>query len=387
MASIAFLVERPTQFEAPFFQYVARASESATQNHLTVLFVRPQAIALADDPELGRSIDWGIDLLGGYPWSAPASPGGDFRTWFAAQLAQNRPDWLIVNGYHLPQYRQAAAVAARLGVPCALRIDSTGIGDSLPRQLAKRALFALYLKRRFAKFLAVGTLTERYLAFFGVPAERTGRFPYSIDDRTFREAAGAARPARNDWRRRWAIPEDARVILCVSKLAPRETPWDLARIPTCNSATPLSAAWIAFAGDGPERPAFEPALRERWQGRVAMLGYVPYPELPATYAAADLFLHAPREERWGVSVAEAMACELPVVAADSVGAAVDLVAGGRNGFVYPWGRPEELATALSAALALDPGSVATANREILSRWDYETTWRGLLRAASEPAAA
>jgi glycosyltransferase involved in cell wall biosynthesis len=387
MASIAFLVERPTQFEAPFFRYVARGAGSTTEARLSVFFVRPQATALADDPELGRSIDWGIDLLGGYPWSAPASPNDDFETWFAAQLGQNRPDLLIVNGYHLPQYRRAAAVAARLGVPCALRIDSTGFGDSRLRRVAKRALFTVYLKPRFGKFLAVGTLTERYLASYGLPPERIGRFPYSIDDHSFRAAADAARPASNDWRRRRGIPAGVRVILCVSKLAPRETPWDLARIPAPTPAPGLESVWIAIAGDGPDRPAFEPALRERWSGRVSMLGYVPYPQLPATYAGADLFLHAPREERWGVSVAEAMACGLPVITADSVGAAVDLIASGRNGFVYPWGQPKELATALGAALALDPGAVATASREILARWDYKTTWRGLLLAASELAAA
>jgi glycosyltransferase involved in cell wall biosynthesis len=386
MASIAFLVERPTQFEAPFFRYVARGAESTTEARLSVFFVRPQASALANDPELGRSIDWGIDLLGGYPWSAPAGLNDDFETWFAAQLGRNRPDLLIVNGYHLPQYRRAAAVAARLGIPCALRIDSTGFGDSPPLRLAKRVLFALYLKRRFAKFLAVGSLTERYLASYGLRPERIGRFPYSIDDHSFRAAADAARPASNDWRRRRGISEGARVILCVSKLAPRETPWDLARLPPA-AASLIARSWIVIAGDGPDRPAFEAELRDRWQGRLSMLGYVPYPQLPATYAGADLFLHAPREERWGVSVAEAMACGLPVITADSVGAAVDLIASGRNGFVYPWGRPEELATTLSAALALDPGAVATANREILARWDYETTWRGLLLAASELAAA
>ena len=110
-------------------------------------------------------------------------------------------------------------------------------------------------------------------------------------------------------------------------------------------------------------------------------GYVPYPELPALYAAADLFVHAAREERWGVSVQEALACGLPVVASSRVGAGYDLVEVGGNGFVYPAGDDAMLAHRIGEALALDPERFRQRTAAILARWDYAATWRHLLSAA------
>ena len=120
-------------------------------------------------------------------------------------------------------------------------------------------------------------------------------------------------------------------------------------------------------------------------GRAAFLGYVPYGELPALYAAADLFVHPAREERWGVSVAEALACGLPVVASTRVGAGYDLLAAGANGWLYPAGDAAELARRIRQALALDRQAVGAASREVLARWDYAASWHHLLDAAERVA--
>ena len=178
---------------------------------------------------------------------------------------------------------------------------------------------------------------------------------------------------------------DARVVLSLAKFGPREAPWDLLRAFPAIAATD-SAAHLVLAGDGPERAALEAeALALGIFERVAFPGYIPYPELPALYGAADLFVHPAAEERWGVSVQEALACGLPVVASERVGAARDLIEIGRNGFRYPAGDTEALSQAILAALALSRAEVEAANGEILARWDYAATWRHLLDAASRPS--
>lgn len=352
---ITFLVERPTQFEAPFYRFAATDPE----NPLRVVFTAPDA---AFDPELGRRIEWGIDLFGGYP----------HETWSSAAAARLRPeecDLLIVNGYTQPIYREAARLARRSGVRTALRLDSVPWQDRGWRRAAKRLLFATYLSRKFDLFLGVGSLTLEYLKRNGVPLGRCGLFPYAVDVDWFRARADAS-----GVREKLGVPRDAQVVLSVAKLHPREAPWDLLRAFALLKRADL---WLVVAGDGPLRQELLDAAPER----VVFPGYVPYPELPALYAAADLFVHPAQEERWGVSVEEALVCGLPVVASSRVGAAYDLLADGKNGFTYPAGDAQALAAAIEAALALPVETVRAANEKILARWDYAASWHNLLEAA------
>ena len=58
--------------------------------------------------------------------------------------------------------------------------------------------------------------------------------------------------------------------------------------------------------------------------------------LATYYRAADIYVHAARAEQWGLSITEAMACGLPVVASD-VGGIPDQVAEGKSGFLVQVG--------------------------------------------------
>jgi glycosyltransferase involved in cell wall biosynthesis len=373
---IAFLVERPTQFEAPFYRFAARDPE----HELRVIFLAPDAASPAFDLELSRPVDWGIDLLGGYPCRVcPARGRGRF---LARELDPARTDLLIVNGYTRPPYLAANALARRRGIATALRLDTAVFpqpGAPSMRERLRRRLFTAVLARAYDLFLGAGGLTLDYLRTCGVPRARTGLFPYAVDVESFRERSRLSAGERWALRAGLGIPAAAPVVLALAKLNAREAPWDLV------AALPRVAregVWTVVAGDGPERAALERAAAERGLARVRFLGYVPYPELPGLYAAADLFVHAAREERWGVSVEEALACGLPAIAASTVGAGYDLIEEGRNGFRYPAGDGAALALVIDRALALDRAAVAKASGEILARWDYAAAWRGLVAAAA-----
>jgi glycosyltransferase involved in cell wall biosynthesis len=125
----------------------------------------------------------------------------------------------------------------------------------------------------------------------------------------------------------------------------------------------------------------EAFAHDRGLDRVRFPGYIPYLELPALYAACDLFVHPAREERWGVSVAEALACGLPVVTSSRVGAAYDLIHPGANGFTYEAGDVTDLAQRIDQALSLPRTGVEAESAAILARWDYAATWRAIVEAA------
>jgi len=370
---IAFVVERPTQFEVPFYRHAA----ADPQNRLRVIYTDPHCADGVLDSELGRTVSWGFPLFGGYEHAICPVRG---RTrWLSRELRREPLDLVIINGYTQRAYLLAVLAARRAGIATGLRLDSVLWDGAPPRALAKRLLFIAFLTRMFDLFFGVGTLTREYLACFGVPAERTALFPYAVDVEAFRAGSAFPPEERGALRDRLGLPRDARVVLAVTKLSSREAPWDLLR---AWSRCEDQDRWLLIAGDGALRNDLEAFAREKGLLRVRFLGYVPYPDLPALYAASDLFVHPVQEERWGVSVAEALACGLPVITSSRVGAARDLLAAGRNGFTYPVGDDGALAQRIEEALRLDPEVVQKENRTILSHWDYAAAWRGLLLAAS-----
>jgi glycosyltransferase involved in cell wall biosynthesis len=368
---ITFVVERPTQFEAPFFRHAAQDA----RHELRVLFTNSSPAAPIFDPELGMPVSWGIDLLGGYPQAV--APARGRARWLARELRRGSPDLLIVNGYTRREYLLAAMLARRAGIPTALRLDSVLWDHAARVPWANRFVVSAMLPRLYDLFLAVGSLTLEFLAACGVPAARRGLFPYAIDVEQFRAASRLSPDERAAARVRLDLAPGDRVVLAVAKLNPREAPRDL--LHALPSLPP--EVRVLVAGDGPERGQLERLAANLAPGRARFLGYIPYARLPALYAAADLFVHAAREERWGVSVAEALACGLPVVSSSRVGAGYDLVESGRNGWRYSAGDPGELARRIGEALDLDRLAVAAVSRGVLARWDYAASWRHLLDAA------
>jgi glycosyltransferase involved in cell wall biosynthesis len=177
-------------------------------------------------------------------------------------------------------------------------------------------------------------------------------------------------------RERLGIPAQACVVLAVAKFNPREAPWDLF---DALDGLERPDVWAVIVGDGELRGALE----ARGPKQVVFTGYVPYAELVSYYAMADVFVHAAANEPWGVSVHEAIACGLPVVASSKVGAAYDLIREGRNGFMYQAGNGGALRSRLTAVIDdLDAAQLAAANREVLARWNYDRAWSDILEAVN-----
>jgi glycosyltransferase involved in cell wall biosynthesis len=102
-------------------------------------------------------------------------------------------------------------------------------------------------------------------------------------------------------------------------------------------------AWIV--GEGPDRAALETELRRlRLEDRVRLAGE--RDDVPALLADADVFVLSSRSEGLPVSVLEAMAAELPVVAS-RVGGLPELVVDGKTGFLVTPSSPPDLAAALA----------------------------------------
>jgi phosphatidylinositol alpha-mannosyltransferase len=125
-------------------------------------------------------------------------------------------------------------------------------------------------------------------------------------------------------------------------------------------AAELADVSLVVAGDGRDRDAVE-LLPRADRDRVVMLGSVAHDRLPSYLSGADAFVAAATgQESFGISLVEAMAAGVPVVATDIDGYR-EVVRDGEDGLLVPPGDPNALALALRRVLE-DPELAAALRR-------------------------
>jgi glycosyltransferase involved in cell wall biosynthesis len=135
-------------------------------------------------------------------------------------------------------------------------------------------------------------------------------------------------------------------------------------------------------GDGEVRAVLERLAQDLGlEGSVAFLGRVNHEELPRFYSLAALAVFSPvGAETFGISIAEAMACGVPVVATKVGG--IPEVVGEESGFLVPARDVAGLARAL-AELLKDKNLRARLARSARCRVEERFTWAGTARRFEE----
>ncbi|MFV2009046.1 MULTISPECIES: glycosyltransferase family 4 protein [unclassified Micromonospora] len=212
---------------------------------------------------------------------------------------------------------------------------------SMLRRIASAADVVTYLGEytRVRLDRAIGGLTElRRLA----PGVDTDAYHPGVDG--------------GEVRRRHRL-SDRPVVVCVSRLVPRKGQDTLIRAwPLVRRRVPGAA--LLIVGGGPDRRRLQRlARRAGVADDVTFTGAVPWAELPAHYAAGDVYAMPCRTRRGGLDVEglgivylEGSATGLPVVAGDS-GGAPDAVRDGETGYVVNGRDPSQLADRLAGLLA------------------------------------
>jgi phosphatidyl-myo-inositol dimannoside synthase len=251
----------------------------------------------------------------------------------AAELARSRKAEVVIFGASAP-LGLITPVLRKAGVRRAIAIThgheagwaALPVARQLLRRIGDETDVMTYLGEYFRVRVA-GALSPQ-------AAARMARLHPGVDAGTFRPDEAARRVIRD----RHGLG-DRPVVVCVSRLVARKGQDTLLRAwPAVIERIP--DAVLLIAGRGP----YENALRQLAEqagvaGSVIFTGPVPQDELPAHYAAGDVFSMPCRTRRGGLDVEglgivylEASATGLPVVGGDS-GGAPDAILEGETGYV------------------------------------------------------
>ena len=390
-ARLLCILDRPTQYDVPLWEHMAR-----TGNLQPIVWYLKAGSG--HDPEIGKDVSWSND-----PRNAAWCEVVDFKS-VSSRLRKLPfiPGAVLTPPWRHPVTRVALFEAWRKGIPVILPSDKILDEPDEPssaslRRIAVRAFHACKA-RLFSGFLCTGTLSARELIRLGIPQDRIATGLYPIDCNWWADQKTFFTLQSCDLRRR-VLRENpgGKVILAVTKLSDREDPMLILEAFSCFHRADTSARLI-LVGGGP----LQTAVRDRvialgLENVVHLAGYVRYSNLPTYYGAADVFIHCPMVEPWGISVGEAMASGLPVVVTSSVGSAVDLVVSGRTGLVVNSRSPVNIANALECVLRkvsgqpglghalattvshLDVGRVSRDIASLVERLHQPSTWEPVLR--------
>jgi phosphatidylinositol alpha-1,6-mannosyltransferase len=271
----------------------------------------------------------------------------------AAELVRSRGAEVVIFGAAAP-LGLITPVLRRAGASRAIAITHGHEAGwaALPgaRQLLRRigdeTDVVTYLGEYFRVRLA-GALSPR-------AAARMTRLHPGVDAAVFRPDPAARAALRG----RYGLG-DRPVVTCVSRLVPRKGQDTLLRAwPAVLRRVP-DAALLIVSGGPYEKTLRRLAAQAGVAGTVRFTGSVPQDELPAHYAAGDVFAMPCRTRRGGLDVEglgivylEASAVGLPVVGGDS-GGAPDAIREGETGYVVG-GRDVPALTERLTALLQDP---------------------------------
>jgi phosphatidyl-myo-inositol dimannoside synthase len=200
--------------------------------------------------------------------------------------------------------------------------------------------------------------------------------PPGVDTELFRPLAGDERLAT---RHRLGLPADGPLVVGLSRLVPRKG-FDVLIRASARLVRDHPRLHVAVGGRGRDRGRLERIARSSG-APVQFLGRVPFADLPALYACADVFAMVCRDrwrgleqEGFGIVFVEAGACGVPSIAGAS-GGVRDAVDDGVTGLVVD---PPGSVSAVESALrkVLDDGAVRAsmgdaARRRAVDAFSYD----------------
>jgi glycosyltransferase involved in cell wall biosynthesis len=114
---------------------------------------------------------------------------------------------------------------------------------------------------------------------------------------------------------------------------------------------------LKIVGDGELRQSLAQTLRPVSE-RVEFAGFKDWDELPALYSSADVLCVPSRYDGWGLVVPEGLAAGLPVIATDRMGAALEFIRTGVNGWLIPAGDETAILHAMREAALIANAELA-----------------------------
>jgi glycosyltransferase involved in cell wall biosynthesis len=242
---------------------------------------------------------------------------------------------------HLPRANSCSAIAARLaGIHC---IIATFHNPLIWKNSRQKKWGVLTSRFQHGIFCDAEIIRRRLLEMCPHVESRTRVVYPSIPlSKVF-----VSQEEQDMFKSKWGIEKEDRLVGIVARLAEvkdHATFIDAAEIVLKS----LPKVKFLISGDGPMKQHLQSLIKEKaLQDKILLLGFVP--DLDCVWSLLDLFVLTSLSEGFPVSILEAFAAGLPVIATN-VGGIPEIIIKGENGFLVEPGQPGQIAEKILALL-------------------------------------
>ena len=284
-----------------------------------------------------------------------------------AYLLEKHVRLVILLGYNDLTRLLLLRWARAKGIPLLLTGDSNVFNEGRHHFLLRviKRMYVGHVVEQVAGLMPMGTCGRAYYRLYADHNKPTFLFPYEPDYNRLKNCDAATKDA---FLRRYGLDPLRHRLLYSGRLVGAK------RIDLLLEAFARIAEFrqdwdLVIAGDGPLREELQSRVPAALRGRIKWLGFIQFEDLIPCYHCSDALVLPSENEPWALVINEAVATGLPVVVTDVVGAAVELVRHGINGYMVPPRNVESLIEALKKIT--DParnGEMRAAAPAILTQW-------------------
>lgn len=347
MKKLAIVSSHPIQYNVPLFKLLA-ASDKVS---IKVFYTWGDTVMKEKyDPGFRKIVEWDIPLLEGYEYCfvkniAKEKGSHHFRgidnPTLYDEIQAWHPDFVLVYGW---AYKSHFSLIRQLkgSIPVLFRGDSTTLDNrGILKNLLRKVLLS-YVYRNVDIAFYTGENNKKYFKWVGLNEQQLVFAPHAVDNDFFSSSSRNTVPLRA----MLSIPEDHFIFLFAGKFEPKKNPVLLAEAFCSLNEKKMH---LVYVGNG----VLEQELKNRFS-TTAGIHFLPFQNqqaMPAIYKNANCFVLPSQGpgETWGLSMNEAMASGIPVIASDKCGGAIDLI-NKDTGYLFESGNSDQLIDAMKRVI-------------------------------------
>jgi glycosyltransferase involved in cell wall biosynthesis len=341
MKRLAIVTTHPIQYNAPLFQLLARRN----QIEIKVFYTWGQSKEQVYDAKFGIKREWDIPLLDGYAYefieNISKHPDSN-RFWgiinpnLLKKIKAFEPDAVLVYRWSVFSHFK---IMQQLGG--SIKLFFRGDSHLKDKQQGVKTFFksrALkFVFRKVDKAFYVGDYNKQYYLKAGLRNEQLTAAPHAVDnDRFIADGTQWEIKAANE-RANLNIPADAVVFLYAGKFYELKQLHFLINV---FKQITNSTFRLLLVGNGVQESILKNLAKD--DERILFSGFKNQTEMPWVYRMGNVFVLPSKNETWGLSINESMACSRAAIVSDGCGCAPELIVKGKTGFVFEVGNEFDL---------------------------------------------